>query len=155
MPTTTMRFRKTVLVQLNADSARWMFRDWNRGEDFYYPAVSRHTDDIELDDLVLFWVSGPSDTAGVVGFGIATGDLPQLEHPVSYRNPDGPTTLRDSAEVAVAWVSDKAVLTRSELARHAAFTEFELFKMPNRPNAFAVTDEQSAVVLDRLKSVLG
>lgn len=143
------------LVQYGPRSARALRRSWHEGEDFEYPAIDRHTDEIRQDDIVLFWVSGPGSRAGVIGWGIATGHVEELEHAKNYNDPDGARALRGSAEVSLCSVFDQPIITRDELKGHPAFADFDLFRMANRPNAFAVTREQWTLVLGRLTEVLG
>lgn len=152
---TGLRFRCTHLLQLNKGEASQLAREWATGLDEFWPAVDRHTDDIRLDDLVLIWVAGPGNDAGVVGFGIAGGVLEKRRHARSYQDADGPRTLRQSALVTMAWMAPHPVLTRTEMRRMEAFADFELFSMPNRPNVFAVNEAQAQVVLDRLAQVVG
>ncbi len=143
------------LVQYSPRSAAALQRSWNSGEDFEYPAIDRHIDEIREDDIVLFWVSGPSKKAGVFGWGIATGVIEDLEHAKNYHDPDGPRALRDSAEVSLCCVFDEPIITRDELKQHTEFEDFDLFRMPNRPNLFTVSREQWAIILRRLEEVLG
>lgn len=143
------------LVQYSPRSTRALQRSWNSGEDFEYPAIDRHVDEIRENDIVLFWVSGPSTTAGIIGWGIATGHVEELEHAKNYHDPDGPRALRDSAEVSICSVFDEPVITRDELKQHPAFADFDLFRMPNRTNAFVVSHAQWAVIFARLVEVLG
>ncbi|GAB3862579.1 hypothetical protein GCM10028801_28320 [Nocardioides maradonensis] len=143
------------LVQYAPASADSLLRRWEAGEDFEYPAVNRHSDDIRLDHFVIFWRSGASDTAGVVGWGVTSGVVEEREHARSYHEPDGPRALRDSVEVALACVFDEPILTRAEMKQLPEFADFELFQMPNRPNAFAVSRAQWGVILRRLEEVLG
>lgn len=143
------------LVQYSPRSARALQRSWNSGDDFEYPAVDRHADEIQLDDIVLFWVSGPGVKAGIIGWGVASGNVEELEHAKDYHDPDGPRALRDSAEVAMCAVFDEPIITRTELKQHPAFADFDLFRMPNRPNAFAVSRDQWTFVLSRMEEVLG
>lgn len=143
------------LVQYSPRSARALQRSWNEGEDFEYPAIDRHADEIREDDIVLFWVSGPGRESGVIGWGIATGHTEELEHAKNYNDPAGAKALRDSAEVSLCSVFDQPIITRAELKEHPAFADFDLFRMPNRPNAFGVTREQWTVVFARLEEVLG
>lgn len=143
------------LVQYSPRSARALQRSWNEGEDFEYPAIDRHADEIHEDDIVLFWVSGPGAESGVIGWGIATGQIEELEHAKNYNDPDGAKALRDSAEVSLCSIFDEPIITRDELKEHHAFADFDLFRMANRPNAFAVTREQWAVIFVRLEEVLG
>ncbi|MDI6910461.1 EVE domain-containing protein [Nocardioides sp.] len=143
------------LVQYSPRSAKALQRSWNEGEDFEYPAIDRHTDEIREDDIVLFWVSGPGTESGVIGWGIASGHIEELEHAKNYNDPDGPKALRDSAEVSLCSVFDTPIITRDELKEHLAFADFDLFRMANRPNAFAVTREQWTVIFARLEEVLG
>ena len=143
------------LVQYSPRSAKALQRSWNSGEDFEYPAIDRHTDEIREDDIILFWVSGPSRTSGVIGWGIATGHIEELEHAKNYNDPDGAKALRDSAEVSLCSVFDQPIITRDELKEHPAFADFDLFRMANRPNAFAVTREQWTLILARLEEAMG
>ena len=145
----------TWVVQYNPRSAQLLRRSWQGGEDFEYPNVDRHADEIHADDFILFWVSGPGAEAGVIGVGVASGVNEVRDHPKSYRDPEGPTVLRNSAEVALACVFIDPVVTRDELRRHPEFDEFDLFRMPNRPNAFPVTPEQWAIIFRRMEEVLG
>lgn len=143
------------LVQYSPRSARALQRTWNAGEDFEYPAIDRHVDEIREGDIVAFWVSGASTKAGIIGWGIASGHVEELEHAKNYNDPDGARGLRDSAEVSICSIFDQPIITRYELKKHRAFADFDLFRMPNRPNAFAVTREQWTIILARLEEVLG
>ena len=143
----------TWLVQYNPRGAREFLGLWNAGDDFAYPAVDRHVTDIAENDFVLFWVSGKD--AGVIGWGIASGQSEELRHPKDYRDPDGPRALRTSAEVALCCTFDEPIITREELQRVPEFDDFDRFRMPNRPNAFEVTEPQWRVILRRLEEVLG
>lgn len=143
------------LFQYSPRSARALQLSWNAGEDFEYPALDRHADDIRLDDIVLFWRSGRGDTAGLIGFGVASGVIEELSHPRNYQDPDGPRALRKSAEAALCCVFDEPVITRSELKQSPEFADFDLFRMPNRANAFEVTAAQWAIVRDRIEEVMG
>ncbi len=143
------------LVQYSPRTARELWLGWNAGEDFEYPNVDRHADEIREDDIVLFWVSGPGHQAGLIGFGVASGEIESLSHPRDYHKPDGPWMLRRSAEVSVCAVFDTPVTTRTELKQHPEFADFPLFRMPNRPNAFEVTGDQWAIIMRRLQEVLG
>jgi len=143
------------LVQYSPRSARALQRSWNEGEDFEYPAIDRHTDEIREDDIILFWVSGPTAKSGIIGWGIASGHVQELEHAKNYNDPDGAKALRESAEVSLCSVFDEPIITRNELKELQAFAGFDLFRMANRPNAFAVTREQWTIILARLTEVLG
>lgn len=143
------------LVQYSPRSAAALQSSWLAGEDFEYPAIDRHVDEIRQDDIILFWVSGPARKSGIIGWGIATGNIEELEHAKSYHDPEGPRALRDSAEVSICWVFDQPIITREELKRCPAFAAFDLFRMPNRPNAFVVSREQWTVFLARLEEVMG
>lgn len=145
----------TWLVQYSPRSAKALQQSWNSGEDFEYPAIDRHTDELREDDIVLFWVSGSGSESGVIGWGIASGHVEELEHAKNYNDPDGARALRDSAEVSLCSVFDQPIITRDELKEHPAFADFDLFRMANRPNAFAVTRGQWTLVLARLEQVLG
>jgi hypothetical protein len=147
--------RPAHLMQYDRRSADALVASWADGADFEQPAVSRRTDAISLDDLIFFWVTGTAEKAGLIGVGVASGRLLSLEHPVSYRDQQGPRVLRDSAEVALYCVFDTPVVTRADLLADPAFADFDLFAMPNRPNAFRVTAEQAALLVQRVEAVLG
>lgn len=143
------------MVQYSPRTAGELRRDWNAGNDFEYPNVGRHADQIRANDIVLFWVFGPGDQAGVIGFGLASGEVEKLWHSKDYDKPDGPRVLRQSAEVCLCWVFDNPVMTRTELQQYNEFAKFDLFRMPNRSNAFEVTGAQWAIIMRRLQEVLG
>lgn len=143
------------LVQYSPRSAHGLRRRWNEGEDTEDPAVDRHLGDIGLDHIILFWVSGHAKRAGIIGWGITSGLVRELDHAKSYHDPDGPRAQRTSAEVEVCEVFDTPIITRHELKKLPEFGGFELFRMPNRSNAFAVTRQQWAIILDRIEMVMG
>lgn len=143
------------LFQFNPTSANDLFLDYEAGEEVWWVNIDRNTDKVAFDNLVFFWVSGAPHKAGIVGVGVASGEFDELEHPVSYQDPEGPPRLRTSTQVALAWVDDKPILTRAEMKGLDLFTDFELFKMPNRQNAFEVDSRQAEFILDRIKAVIG
>lgn len=143
------------LIQYNPRSALELQHSWVEGTDTEYPAVDRNAEGIGRDDIVLFWVSGPAAKAGVFAYGVASGRVEEREHPKSYHDPDGARALRTSAEVDVADVFANPIITRAELKRLPEFADFELFRMPNRTNAFVVTRQQWAIILDRISKVSG
>ena len=127
--------------------------DWRSGEELNYPSVDRHTQEIAPDDIILFWVCGPGDTAGVIGYGLASGVITQREYPKDFKDPDGPKTLRPAMEVMLLDVFDAPVITRTELKQDSVFADFDLFRMAARTNAFTVTAEQWGVLMNRLEAV--
>ena len=143
------------LIQYSPRGAQALLRSWASGEDFEYPKTDRNVHSIREGDIVLFWVSGAGAKAGVFGFGLATGNVEKLDHAKNYKDPDGPRTQCDSAEVSLAAVFEAPVCTREELREIPAFADYDLFRMPNRPNAFAVTPEQWQVIHGRLEEVMG
>lgn len=143
------------LIQLNPAGAADLYNSWGADEPCYYPPVDRNADNIRPDDIILFWVAGPGEKAGIVGFGLATGLVEDREHPRAYPDPDSPAVLRPSAEVALGWVAPAPVITRSRLRQHPEFETFDLFIMANRPNTFPVTPAQTLVVVGLLEEVLG
>ncbi|WP_307494784.1 EVE domain-containing protein [Cellulomonas humilata] len=159
MSTTTLAAEPGHLVQLRPAAAADLLEDWYGSQDddecLWYPAIDRNVDQIAAGDLVYFWVSGAGDAAGLVGVGVATGEFEELEHARNYADPEGLRSLRNSAEVSVVWVTDKPVITRTELKRLDLFIDFDLFRMPRRANAFTVTREQAAVFNQRLTAVIG
>lgn len=144
----------TWLFQYSARSTADLQSGWNAGHDLEYPPVDQHADQINEDDFILFWVSGPAKEAGIIGWGLASGHFEELEHAKNYQDPDGPRSLRTSLEVDLCTVFDAPIITRDELRRHPAFEDFDLFTMPNRSNAFTVTAEQWAVIFARIDQKL-
>lgn len=143
------------LIQYNPRSTLALQRSWVAGDDVQDPPVDRYAADFGADHIILFWVSGPADKAGVIGWGITSGLIQDVDHPRSYHDPDGPRAMRTSVEVEVCDVFADPIITRAELKRLPEFADFELFQMPNRSNAFAVTRQQWAIILDRIEQVSG
>lgn len=142
------------LFQYNPHSAANLLNAWNVGDDLEYPAIDRHADEINIDDFILFWISGPAKEAGIIGWGLASGHFQELDHAKNYQDPDGPRGLRTSLEVDLCNVFDRPIITREELKQHPAFEDFDLFAMPNRSNAFAVTAEQWVIIFARIDQKL-
>lgn len=152
---TTLEAIPAWLVQFDPFEAEELKNDWRNGQQFAYPAVNRNTHAIAAGDLVYFWVYGLEGASGIYGVGVATGRVMQRPHAKNYRDPDGPRALRDSVEVDLDRFLREPILTRIEMKADPVFAAFDLFKMPNRPNAFTVTREESAVVLARMEQVMG
>lgn len=144
------------LIQYDAAEVAEVKSDWDAGrnDDVVHPAINRHTDRIEWDDLIFVWRAGAGNKAGIVGLGLA-GNIDAREHAKNYQDPEGPRALRDTLDVQLVWFTDQPVLTRTDLKKNAAFADFELFRMPNRPNAFAVSDAQRDFIIARLQEVIG
>jgi hypothetical protein len=144
----TMTHNHGWLVQFHVEEAVEAITDFiDHGHDLTYPAVSRHLEGVSVGDPIVFWVLGPGQSAGVFGFGVVTGPVEDLEHPVSYREPTGRRTNRPSLPVRVTSMFDHVVVPRSALRTLPAFADFELFRMPNRPNLFEVTGPQMTLMV--------
>lgn len=142
------------LFQFNAATAKNLYLDCESGVESWWVNIDRNTDAMELEGLVFVWVSGPSDKAGIIGFGVASGEFDERDHPASYNNPQGPRRQRLSTEIFWAWVGQDPVVTRADIKTLDLFADFDLFKMPNRQNAFAVNGAQASFIIDRLKAVM-
>jgi predicted RNA-binding protein with PUA-like domain len=114
------------------------------------PDVSRHLDEIRRGDFILFWIAGPGNSAGLYAYGNATGEVIQGRYPKRWSDPDGEQVTKSGMEVLVSNVLEEPFVTRTTLKALPEFADFELFRMPNRPNAFAVTPEQWSIILDHL-----
>lgn len=150
-----MTKRNVHLFQFNPASAADLFFDYEAGAESWWVNIDRNTDKVDFDNLVFFWVTGPSDKAGIIGAGVASGEFDELEHPKSYNDPNGPRALRTSTEIFLAWVGDTAILTRAEMKQLDIFADFDLFKMSRRPSAFTVNRTQAEYIIDRFKAVIG
>jgi hypothetical protein len=147
--------KRSHLLQFNRTTLGNLLADYDAGVDSWWVNVDRNADRFHFDDLVFLWVSGPADKAGIVGCGVASGDFKEMEHPASYQEPARGRKLRLSTEIFWAWVGDTPVLTRAEMKPLGLFADFELFTMPNRPNAFTVNWAQAEFIVDRIKAVIG
>ncbi len=114
------------------------------------PAIARHLDEIRSGDFILFWVCGPGDTAGLYAWGNAFGEVTERDYPRNWSDLDGPSERKTAMEVWIGEVFAQPFLTRSALKQLPEFDDFELFEMPNRTNAFAVTPQQWSIILDHL-----
>lgn len=133
------------LMQVSKDVMSEVNALWDREplEDVFIDVPSeRHRDEIALGDLVFLWVHGPRDTAGVFGVGLVSGEPMLRDHARSYTDPEGPRSERWSVEVVVISVFREPIVRRGQLKNDARFEDFELFVMPRRTSAFAVTPEQ-------------
>jgi hypothetical protein len=141
------------VVQYNPTSAALLRGEWDAMTDEVFeeeglpetPDIARHLDEIRPGDFILFWVSGPGDGAGLYAWGNASGEVTEGDYPERWSDPDGPRV-----EVEIGDVFSEPFVTRSALKELPEFEDFELFSMPNRPNAFAVTPEQWSIILDHL-----
>lgn len=148
------------VVQYSAGSAVLLRQEWaatsdeeDDGEGFVEtPAISRSLDEIRPGDFVLFWISGPADSAGFYAWGNASGEVTERDYPKDWSDPDGPRVRKTGMEVEMGNVFSKAFVTRTVLQQFPEFESFELFVMPNRANAFAVTPAQWSIILDHLTS---
>ena len=146
------------VVQYKSDSAATLREEWNTIPDEEFdeiglaevPDVSRHLDDIRPGDIILFWIAGPGDSAGIYAWGQATGEIIQGNYPKRWSEPDGQQVLKSGMEVLISNVFEKPFVTRTALKACREFDDFDLFRMPNRPNAFAVSPEQWSIILDHL-----
>ena len=146
------------IVQYNPTSAAWLREEWDAITDEEFeeegleetPDMARHLDEIRPGDFILFWVSGPGDTAGLYAWGNASGEVTECDYPKRWSDPDGPRVRKTGMHVQVGDVFSEPFVTRSALKEFPEFKDFELFRMPNRPNAFAVTPEQWSIILDHL-----
>ncbi|GAB3077760.1 EVE domain-containing protein [Pedococcus soli] len=137
------------LVQFHVEEAAEAIADFvDDGIDLTYPAVSRHLEHVSVGDVVVFWVAGTGKRAGVYGYGTVAGPVQEREHPVSYGDPHGPRTKRPSVPVTITSMFDHVVIRRTDIKGLPAFADFELFRMPNRPNLFEVTAAQMALMVD-------
>lgn len=143
---------RTWIIQLHPPQVDYLVDLWREGDCVYTPAVDRHLLDVRVGDVVLFWVTGRKGQAGVFGGGRVTNSLLETEHHRDYADPDSPIVVRTSIEVRPEFVKDWVMVTRPELQALEGFSrdEFELFKMPRRPNAFAVSPEQHEVIFSLL-----
>lgn len=114
------------------------------------PAIARHLDEIRSGDFILFWMCGPGDTAGLYAWGNASGEATERDYPRDWSDLDGPSERKTAMEVWIGEVFAQPFLTRSALKQLPEFDDFELFEMPNRANAFAVTPQQWSIILDHL-----
>jgi protein-tyrosine phosphatase len=125
------------------------FRDWDPDETQLLP-ISRHRDEVTPGDVVLLWVSGPTDTAGLFGYAIVTETDLDATRPRRWDEPDGPSTQAKALEVEPVLVASEVLLTRTVLKSALELSDFELFGMPNRPNIFTVTHRE----LDAIAALL-
>jgi len=146
------------VVQYDPNSAALLREEWDSITDEEFevegfpqtPNITRHLDEIRPGDFILFWVSGPGDTAGLYAWGNASGEATEDDYPKRWSDPDGPLVQKPGMEVYVCDVFSEPFVTRSVLQALPEFKDFELFEMPNRPNAFAVTPEQWSIIRDHL-----
>lgn len=141
---------RTWLFQVTPDEARDCFVEWNSDPDWMFrPAVDRHTDDVRSGDIALMWVTGSGDRAGLFGAGLVEETGLELEHRRTYQDATSPKATRPSISIDLHYLADRVLVTRPELRALAGFSPatFELFKMANRSNAFAVEPQQAETIL--------
>lgn len=146
------------VVQYDPTSAALLREEWDAITDEEFdeeglpetPDIARHLDEIRPGDFILFWVFGPGDSAGLYAWGNASGEVSEHDYPKHWSDPDGPVARKTGMEVQIGAVFPEPFVTRTALKQHREFDDFELFTMPNRPNAFAVTPEQWSIILDHL-----
>jgi EVE domain len=140
--------RNTWLVQYHVDRALEAVRDFTQTPRVAvtYPAIARYQDEVRVGDRIIFWVSGPGDKAGVYGIGVVEGKVEDLEHPSSYSDEGGPRTIRPSLPIRYTAMGEGVVVRRTDLRGLAEFAGFELFVMANRPNLFAIRQDQWQVI---------
>jgi len=144
------------IVQYNLTSATLLREEWNSATDeatddegfIETPAITRHLDEIRPGDFILFWIAGSGDNAGLYAWGQASGEPTEENYPKDWKNPEGQHVIKTAMEVQINDVLHEPLVTRTTLQRFPEFADFELFTMPNRANAFAVTTEQWSIILD-------
>lgn len=142
------------LVQYKPSSAEELRMEWNatteEDEVCESPNIGRRIDEIGLGDFVVFWVSGPGDSAGAFAWGNASGDPDEFEYPKDWNDPLGPRVKKPGMEVLVGDVFEERFISRSDLKDFPEFQDFELFTMPNATNVFRVTPAQWKIIFHRL-----
>lgn len=144
--------RRTWIIQVHRPEAINLVESLQAGDAYFTTPIDRHLLDVRVGDVVLLWVTGRGSAAGIFGAGWVTDSMVMAEHRRDYGDAGSPRVLRPSIEVFLEFAKDWVMISRPELRAREGFdaADFELFTMPNRPNAFAVNEPQHRVIFDGL-----
>lgn len=143
------------LFQMSTTYAEDCRSAWNHGIDSWTLPISRHEEEVLPGDVVLLWEMGRGDTAGLFGYAVITETDLEATRPRHWDEPEGPSIMEKAVEAEFFLVAAEPFITRTLLKPLPALSEFELFKMANRPNIFAVTHDELDAIAAQLRNRAG
>jgi hypothetical protein len=116
------------------------------------PALGRHLRDVGPGDRVVFWVSGPRDSAGVWALGEVVSEVYDKPHRQNYAVEGSPVRARPTVDVALTEQFRDRWIPRGVLRDDERFRDFALFQpgQARGTNPRPLTEEQWQAILEHL-----